>query len=230
MTDSELTSNVRMMCGKVTSTSELADADIVTVSVWILNKIGQRITVRRVRSITLLATQPEGGYDVHDDCIRVKDVITPGEVDDNLLDLGSHKIATGSDASDYYNWPSLWKIKMYRSWRARSRLEWTFDPVNKKLRIDPHDSTDAGDIYYYYSIEHTHWALGTLPAEFEELLVTGVSWKSLEIVALKRSKLGGLHRDGGFVSYPSTELKLFVDSKKDEFFTDLKLKSKIYSR
>ena len=68
-----------------------------------------------------------------------------------------------------------------------------------------------------------------MPSEFDDLLVTGVSWRALEVVALKRSKLGGIHRDGGYVTYPSTELKRFVDARKEEFFSDLKLKAKIYS-
>lgn len=231
MTEAKLIANTRLMCGKVSSTSELADADVVTVSSWILNKIAEHITVRRVRSITLESTQPEGGYDVHASCTRVKGILQSGEVDPNLLNPGSdYKTALDVDGSDYYNWPSLWIIKMQRSWRGRSPWKATFDPVNKKLRIDPHTSDMEGDVWYYLSVEYSQWTLDTLPSEFEPLLITGVSWKALEIVALKRVKLGGLHREGGFVTYPSTELKLFIDSKKKEFFDDLHLKSKIYSR
>jgi len=232
MTETELKSSVRLMCGNPDETKELTDTNIVAISAWILNIIGERITVRRVRYITLLATQPEGGYDVHASCTRVKSVLTSGEIDDtNLLNPGSdYQVAAGTDASDYYNWPSLWTIKMQRSWRGRSRFKWTFDAVNKKLRIDPHASSNAGDKYYYLSIEHSHWTLDDLPSEFDDLLITGVSWKALEAVALVRSPLGGVHREGGFVTYPATELKRFVDQKRDEFFTDLNLKAKIYSR
>jgi len=231
MTQSELVDSVRLMCGHITEKSdELPAENIITISDWILNKIGEYITVKRTRYITLEAIQPEGGYDVHEDCTRVKDVLTSGEVDDDLLDLGSYKVVNETSMADYYNWPSLWKIKMMRQWRGRKRFKWTFDPVNKKLKIDPNSSSDAGKKYYYLSIERSHWTLSKLPPEFNDLLIVGVSWKALEVVALHRSELGGMHRDGGKVTYPSTELKLFVDSKKDEFYRELRIRSKIYSR
>ncbi|TET09095.1 hypothetical protein E3J84_05515 [Candidatus Aerophobetes bacterium] len=87
--------------------------------------------------------------------------------------------------------------------------------------------TEAGDKYWYTSVERSDWTLGNLPEGFEELLVLGTSWKCLEILALKRSSLGGVIRDGGFVTYPSTELKLFVDQYRDDFHAELKLKSKL---
>jgi len=106
-------------------------------------------------------------------------------------------------------------------------LKWDWNAIRRKIIIDP-APTQAGDKYWYISIERVSWILDNLPDDFEELLVTGVAWKCLEIVLLKRSDLGGIPREGGFIDYPASALRSFIDSKKDEFFDILKLKSNLY--
>jgi hypothetical protein len=149
-------------------------------------------------------------------------------MDEDLMVLGGYK-AEESEANEYYNFPSLWAIRMMRRIRGLPRIRFEFNPVEKKLKIDPYPE-NTGDKYWYISIEKSDWTLAKLPSDFEELLVTGTVWKCLEIIALKRSTLGGVLRAGGFVDYPASSLKQFIDSKKDAFFTELDVKSMLYSR
>jgi len=227
MTDADLIAQTRVMCGKFDNSKELADADILTASVWILKKIGDWIHVRALRYITSVANQRE--YAVHEDCVRVKRVYPAGSIDENLLELGSHKVAEDSTASDYYNSPSLWSIKMMKQWRSLPRINYSFNPISRKLAIDPFP-LQADIKYWYASIEKVKWTVVLIPEAFENVLVLGTSWYGLEITALARSRLGGVHRDGGKVQYPITELKKFVDSRKDEFYNELRVLSKLYNK
>ena len=227
MEETDLIAQVRMMCGKFDNPKELADADILIASVWILGKIGDWITVESLEFITSVANQRE--YTVDDDCIRVRRVFPSGSIDEDLLQLGTYKVASDTVSSDYYNSPSLWKIKMMKQWRSMPRMSYKFDAVNRKLAIDPYPLV-AGDKYWYLSIEKAKWTVELIPEAFENVLVLGTSWYGLEITALARSRLGGTHRDGGKVQYPITELKKFVDSRKDEFYSELRLLSKLYNK
>ena len=148
--------------------------------------------------------------------------------DKNTMILGGYRVSA-VDASEGYNFPSMRIIDRMRRVRGLPRIKHEFDPINQKLKIDPMPTED-GNKYWYTSIERSDWTLENVPEDFEDLLVTGVAWKCLEIVALKRSNLGGVIRDGGFVTYPATELKLFVDQYRDDFHAELKLKSKLYSK
>lgn len=227
MTEAELISAVRTKCGKLTNTTELDDSDILSEGAKILRKIAEWITIRVHRYITSEADVRT--YDTHANTIRVPKVFRWDEAEDqNTLVLGGYKVST-IDANEAYNFPSMAMIDRMRRVRGLPRIKHEFDPVNKELKIDPAPRQD-GDKYWYTSIERSDWTLAKLPGDFEDLLVTGVAWKCLEIVALKRSNLGGVLRDGGFVTYPATELKLFVDQYRDDFHAELKLKSKLYSK
>jgi len=227
MTSANLIIYVRGEVGKVTSgTGELDDADITNYSNWILKRIGDRVTIRQIRFITSVANQRS--YAVPDAVLRVQKVYRWDAVDEDLMILGGWKADEG-EANEYYNFPSLWVMKMMRKMRGLPRIRCHFDPIERKLFIDPAPD-EASKKYYYVSVDKTKWTLDALPEDFEELVVLGTAWKSLEQIALKRSNLGGQMREGGRVTYPSTELKLFVDDKKKEFYQQLDIKSMIYSR
>lgn len=227
MTDAELIAAVRRKCGKLGNTKELEDTDITPEGAKILRKIAEWITIRVHRYITSEADVRE--YDTHANTIRVPKVFRWDEASDqNTLVLGGYKVSE-VDASEAYNFPSMKIIERMRRVAGLPRIRHEFDPINKKLKIDPMP-TEAGDKYWYTSVERADWTMANLPGEFEELLVLGTSWKCLEVVALKRSGLGGVIREGGFVTYPATELKRFSDQYRDDFHAELKLKSKLYSR
>ena len=229
MTNANLIIDVRSSCGKVTvEMDELDDAEIITKSNWILNRIGDSITIRALRSITSVANQRE--YDVPEAVKRVIKVFPWDSADSDLMILGDPVVSGESGSNVYYNFPSMWAIRNMRRNRALPRIRHEFDPINRKLRIDPYP-TEAGLKYWYQSADKTQWILEDLPTEMEELVVLGTTWKGLEQIALNRSTLGGVLREtGGRVTYPATELKLFVDSTKKEFKEMLRIKSMLYSR
>lgn len=226
MTTIELIAAVRAECGKlpVARTTELEDTDISRESVYILDKIADACPQKAIRSITSVANQRE--YSVDAATIRVSKVFPWDAGDEELMVLGSIKVDQAR-ANEYYNFPSLWVIEQSRRRRGLPRIRHRFDPVSRKLAIDPYPQT-AGVKYWYVSIEKTDWTLVKLPTNFENLLVTGTTWKCLEIVALKRSELGGTLRQGGFIDYPSVSLRSFIDAKKKEFDIELEVKSKLY--
>jgi len=224
MTDAELIAAARLKCGKLTNDKELGDSDVLAEGAKILRKIAEWITIRVHRYITSEADVRE--YSTHANTIRVPKVFQWDEAEDkNTMVLGGYKVSE-VDASEGYNFPSMKIIDRMRRVAGLPRIRHEFDPINKKLKIDPMP-TETGNKYWYTSVERSDWTLANVPEDFEELLVTGTAWKCLEIVALKRSGLGGVIRDGGFVTYPSTELKLFVDQYRDDFHAELKLKSKL---
>lgn len=227
MTDAELIIAVRARCGKVTSgMGELDDADITREGGWILKKIAERITVKCHRYITSVANQRE--YDVADETLRVQELFPTGSVDTDMLnDPEMTGYTVDENAIEEYNWPSLYMIRKERQLKGLPDIRGSFDPIRRKLAIDPYPET-AGDKYWYTSIEKTRWTLAAVPEDFEGLVVLGTSWRGLETIALKRSTLGGVHRDGGFINYPEERLKKFIDSWRDEFYDDLRLKAKLY--
>lgn len=227
MTDAELRTAVRRKCGLIVNTKELDDPDITAEGAKILRKIAEWITIRVHRYITSEADVRE--YDTHANTIRVPKVFQWDEAEDqNTMILGGYKVSA-VDASEGYNFPSMKIIDRMRRIRGLPRIKHEFDPVNRKLKIDPMP-TETGNKYWYTSVERSDWTMDDLPEDFEELLTLGTAWKCLEVIALKRSGLGGVIRDGGFVTYPSTELKRFSDQYRDDFHAELKLKSKLYSR
>lgn len=232
MTEADVISAVRFRCGKITEAmGELDDDDIVQENTWILRKIADRIQIKKLRSFT--GEEDEREYDVHADTLRVQKVFQWDENENEtyLNDPDKTGYPIGSyDADEYYNWPSLWKIEMYRRERGLPRIKFEWDPINKKIILDPAPSS-AGDTYWYISVEKSKWTLTGVPEDFEEMMITGTSWRCLESVALRRSVgRGGAHRAGGYVDYPEARLKRFSDDWKKEFFEELDLKAKIYSR
>ena len=226
MDDSELVAAVRAGCGKVESEEELDDKDIIRESGFILKRIDERITDRVLRYVESIANERE--YDPHANTVRVQKVYDSDTLVSDTMVLGSHhREEFDPDTSEYYSHPSLYVIRMQKRIRGLPSLKWDWNAIRRKIIIDP-APTQAGDKYWYISIERVSWILDNLPDDFEELLVTGVAWKCLEIVLLKRSDLGGIPREGGFIDYPASALRSFIDSKKDEFFDILKLKSNLY--
>lgn len=227
MEEAELIAAARVKCGKLTNTKELGDTDITSEGAKILRKIAEWITIRVHRYITSEADVRD--YDTHENTIRVPKVFRWDEAgNQNTMVLGS-SIGGEEEAIENYVFPSMKIIDRMRRVGGLPRIKHEFDPVNKTLKIDPMP-TETGKKYWYTSIERSDWTLAKLPGDFEDLLVTGTAWKCLEIVALKRSNLGGVIRDGGFVTYPASELKLYVDQYRDDFNAELKLKSKLYSK
>jgi len=229
MTEQELIESVRGEIGGITvAMGEVDDKDIIRYGGKILGLIGEKITVKTLRYFT--SEEDEREYDVPIEVLRVQDLYPYHAIDD-MYDFGqtSLEITGGGGIVSDVTWPSLWKIKMMRKMRALPRLIWEFDPINRKLKIDPAPKED-GELYYYMSVDKTEWLLSKLPEDFIEMVVVGTAWKSLSQVALKRSNLGGQVREGGRVTYPSTELRLFVQDKKEEFDEKLKVKSMVYTR
>jgi len=229
MTEQELIDAVRAECGKITvAMDEVDDPDIIRYGQKILKIMGEKITVKTVRYITSEADERE--YAVPSDVLRVQQIF-PWDAIQDEFDFGQTSVVaqySGGIVSDF-EFPSLWKIKMMRKMRGLPRVQHEYDPINRKLKIDPAPSED-GINYFYKSVDRTKWTLKSLPDDFEEMQVVGTAWKSLSQVALKRSNLGGQLREGGHVTYPSTELRLFVQDKKDEFDEALRVKAMIYSR
>jgi len=227
MEEAALITAVRAACGKVSASEELEDTDITREGGWILKRIDEKITDKKLRSFT--GVKDEREYSPHDNTVRVQRVYSSDTLESDAVVLGTHhKAEFDPDASEYYLFPSLYAIKLQRRLRGLAALKWEWNHIRRKIIIDPAPMVD-GDTYYYKSVERVEWTLAKLPTGFEELLVIGVSWKCLEIVLLKRSDLGGIQRGGGFVDYPAGGfMKDFATDKKDEFFNMLRLKSQLY--
>lgn len=226
MEESELITAVRAACGKVSSDEELEDADIIREGGWILQKIDERITDRKLRSFT--GTKDEREYDAHENTVRVPKVYPyDSRISDTVFSGTQHGAVADPETSEYYLFPSLYAIEKQRRIRGLPALQSRWNHIRRKIVIDPAPTQD-GDTYWYVSIERVNWTLANLPGDFEELLVTGTSWKCLSIVLLKRSDLGGIQREGGFVDYPASALRSFIIDKKDDFFDTLRRKSQLY--
>jgi len=225
MEASELYAAIRAELGKVSNTTDIVDADILREAEYILQRLNSAFPKKVTRAITSVANQRD--YDVNASTIRVQGLISEEEVSqDDRMKLGSYLIDE-TYANEDYNFPSLWEIKMMRRKRGLPELRYDFNPIEKKLKIDPVPDQD-GDNYWYLSIESAGWTLATCPTEFEELLVTGTKWKCLQIVFLRRSTEGGIFREGGRVDYPASMMKSYVDSAKDDFDETLKIKQMLY--
>jgi len=219
---------VRAECGKVVSGSgELDDADINRQYPWILNIIADRITIKVLRSFTTVANQRT--YAVNSTTRRVVKVYPPGTIDENVLDLGDRIVGIYAEGNEYYNFPSVWKIKMARRIQGKPRFKWQFDVIARKIAVDPMPK-EAGNTYWYSSVEKSQWTLDNLPVEFEYLLTIGTAWKALEQIALRRSTLGGIQRSGGTVDYPAASLDPYIERKKKDFFVELDTKALLYTR
>jgi len=226
MEESVLIDAVRAEVGKVTSTSgELPDVDIQRQYPWILDIIADRITIKKLRSFTTVKNQRR--YSVSTSTRRVSKVYPPGTIDEEILDLGDRIVRDFAEGNEYYNFPSMWYIKMARKVRGRSRFKWSFDAIEREILVDPKPD-EAGDTYWYVSIEKSKWTLTNLPSDFEYLVVVGTAWKALEQIALRRNSLGGIQRSGGMVDYPASSLNSYIERKKSDFFTELNTKALLY--
>jgi len=226
MEESELIAAVRAQCGKITNDEELGDADVIREGNWILKRIDERITDRKKRFFT--GEKDESEYSPDDNTVRVQKVFPYGTLESDSLVLGTHhQEEADPDASEEYLFPSLYVIRMQRKIRGLPKLQWEWNHIRRKIIINPSPTQD-GDKYWYISIERVNWTTAKLPVDFEELLVIGTSWRCIEIVLLKRSDLGGVQTAGGFVDYPASALKDFIDSKRDDFYSILKLKAQLY--
>lgn len=226
MNTNDLVKAVRAQLGKLPEDNliDIHNDDIFRESNYILSEIGTFLPEKVLRFIT--STEQVALYDVHENTMRVQKVYQWDTIDEDLMRLGS--ISTDeTGANEYYDFPSLWTIRQLRRLRSLPRIKHEWHPIGRQLKIKPTPSS-TGLKYWYISIEKSEWTLENLPLDFEMLFITGTSWKCLEIVALRRSDLGGVIRDGGFVTYPSTELKKFVDSKRDSFYADLKVKAMLH--
>jgi len=231
MTSVELALAVNAECGKIQSELELASADIAREGGYILQRIDERITDRRLRSF--VGTIDIREYSPHANTVRVIKVYpSDSELDDRMV-LGSASAgASGSESlddsvTDPYLWPSLNSIDRQRRVRGLPNLVWGWNHVRRKITIDP-APFQTGDNYWYMSIERANWTLADLPVDLSELIVTGTVWKCLEIVLLQRSQLGGIHREGGFANYPAAALGDWIERKRTDFFDLLELKAALY--
>ncbi len=226
MTTEELFASVRISLGKIpaTNTSDIENGDIQEASVWILRRINNAIPETLVRYITSVANETE--YDVPDTVIRVRRVLYYDEIETDLMILGGIKVDR-SERNEYYNFPSMYAIEQMMRKRGRPKIRFSFHPRYRKLVINPAPE-NVGRRYYYQTVEKNQFTLENIPEDLEELLLLGCAWKALMIVALRRSDLGGVIREGGFVTYPATELKRFVDEYRDEFKMVLEAKAKVY--
>jgi len=234
MTPEELRLAVNSECGKIQSDTELDNDDIDREGGYMMVRIDEKITDKRLRSFVGVADQRE--YDPHADTVRVAKVYPSDTQLDDKLVLGSHhSVGSGlggaldldDTVADPSVWPSLELIDNQRRVKGLPDLVWGWNHIRKKITIDPMPF-QSGDNYWYMSIERSNWTLENLPSDLEELIVTGTVWKCLEIVLGQRSQLGGIHREGGFVNYPAGSLGDWVVRKKDEFFDLLKFKAAIY--
>lgn len=226
MEEDALYEAVRAECGKIpiTNTVDIENDDIDREALYIIDEIARFLPIRVLRYVPSVAGERE--YEVDTNTIRVQKLYRWDTIAADLLKLGSIQ-ASETDASEYHNFPSLWTIRQLKRHRAIKEYKFSFHPVVKKLYIDPAPQ-ETGTKLWYISIEREDWTLEKMPSHFEKVLVTGVSWRCLEIVALRRSDLGGVIREGGFVTYPSTELKKFVDQKRDDFYAELKVLSMLH--
>ena len=229
MTEDELILAVRTSISSTTLMDEVEDVDIKRYYPWILSRVGEKISIRTLRYITSVANERE--YSVPDAVLRVVKVYKWSATLSNYLsvsDMGAtHQ--PGGTSEEYYHFPSTWAIESMERMANLVRIRWEFDPINRKLRIDPHP-TEAGLKYYYTSADKTKWTLVALPEDMEEVVVMGCVWKCMEQLATKRTELGGVMREGGRVSYPATELWAISKDKKTDFYDELNTKSMIYSR
>jgi len=230
MTEEELQLAVKSECGKIQSDTELDDDDIAREGGYMLMRIDEKITDKQLRCFVGVANQRE--YSPHDDTVRVTKVYPSDTQLDNRLILGTASAgASAGDPSDLvidpYLWPSLNSIDAQRRVKGLPKLTWGWNHIRRKITIDPMPFQD-GDNYWYKSVERSNWTLANLPSDLEELIVTGTTWKCLEIVLGQRSQLGGIPREGGFVNYPAGSLGDWVERKKTEFLDMLKLKTALY--
>jgi hypothetical protein len=230
METSELVAAVRAELGKLDSTNivDIDDADIIRESEYILQRINAEIPKRVPRSVLAVANQRE--YSVETTTLRIQAIIPDADLpEEDRIKLGSYIVNEGSAAEDY-NFPSLWTIKMLRRKRGLRDIWFEFNPIERKLKIDPVPSdADAGKKIWYISVESAGWTLASTPAEFNEIVTEGTAWKCMHITFLRRSGEGGILREGGRVDYPASALKTFADEFKKQFFEDLELKRRIYS-
>ena len=214
---------IRTRCGNP-STTELTDVTIVAESTFILNEIAKWIPVKVLRYITSTVNGRE--YTVHANTMRVQYVFPWNAVDEEMMVLGGWKV-NSVEGNEYYNFPSIWVLDKMRQLRGMPKIRFTFNPVERILKIDPYPE-EAGYRYYYISIEKALWTVAALPTDFENTLVTGCVWKCLASILLYRSGLGGVQRQGGFVEYPAMNMNPLVEALKKEFYDELALKSKLY--
>jgi len=231
MIEANLITYVRSGLGKNTvAKGELDDTDIVQYSTDILKRIGDKITIKEMRYITgVISTR---SYDVPATVLRVVRVYVWDYYAENYLsvgDLGASHRPGETYTNEGYMFPSTYTMDAMRKARALPRIRYEFDPINRKLRIDPMP-TESGNKYWYLSVEKSKWTLALLPEDFEEIMIIGCVWKSLEQIALKRSELGGVMREGGRVTYPATELFAIAEKKKEQFDDLLNVKQMAYSR
>jgi len=230
MTEANLILAVRAGIASTSGMAEVDDADIQRIYPWVLERIGEKITIRALRYITSVANERE--YSVPSAVLRVVKVFKWDSSFGNYLtvtDMGATHRPGTTEGSEYYHFPSTWTIDMMKKIRGLSRVRHEFDPINRKLRIDPYPE-NAGVKYYYISADKSKWTLDDLPQDFEELVVMGCNWKCVEQLAMKRSELGGVMREGGRVSYPASELWAIAKDMKEDFYDELDTKSMIYSR
>lgn len=234
MTDAKLREAVNAECGKIQGETELALDDIDREGGFILQRIDERITDRQLRSFVGTINIRE--YSPHPDTVRVIKVYPSDSQLDNRMELSNASpsagafgggVDLGDSVIDSYLWPSLNSIDRQRRVRGLPDLAWGWNHIRRKITIDP-APYQSGDNYWYMSIERANWTLANLPADLTELIVTGTTWKCLEIVLLQRSQLGGIHREGGFANYPAAALGDWVERKRTDFFDLLTLKAAIY--
>ncbi len=235
MVEATLITAVYAKCGKLrTDESEMEDTDIVREYDVILGIFKEKFPIIRLRYIesvieTARDFEDRGEYDVNALTRRIKQVFPWDAIEDAYTDPAmSGRVVGVTQGDEYYNWPSLWKINMSRKQAGLPRFRWRFDAIRRKLRIDPYPSS-AGNYYWYFSVENNDWTLVNMPAEFDDLCIVGTVWKLVEQIAMARSRLGGIQREGGFVTYPATELHNLAMDYKKEFYDDLRLKGKIWN-
>ena len=229
MTIDELAVEVRCELGKLESTNtiDILDTDISREATHILERINSRITKKAIRSVTsTVANQRD--FDVNAATIRVQEVLTADEVEELKIKLGSYIVRDEVGNSEDYNFPSLWRIRAARRIRALPKIWFEFNPIEKKLKLDP-PADAVGDVYWYVSIESAGWTLANTPTEFKEIVISGTVWKCLQTVALRRSTEGGIERGGGRVDFPAESLFRMAEKFKDDFFAELDIKVKLYS-
>jgi len=214
MTNEALVAAVRAECGKVSNTIDIADVDITREAAFILRRISSTLPERVVRSIT--TSEGVSEYDAHASTVRVEGIFQLAEDQAEAI----FNFNTRIDSAERSLWPSIDVIDEMRRKRAATFLRYNFHPVRRKILLAKTPDSDDVELFYI-SVEEAVWTLATLPASFEELVVTGTTWKSLEIIALRRTTEGGIMREGGRVDYPADALRKFIDAKKKEFEDDL---------
>lgn len=230
MTEADLLLAVRATTSSKSNMDELLDDDIKRHYDWILKRIGTKISIRNLRYITSVANQRD--YSVPNEVLRVIRLFKWDSSYSNYMttnNLGGSHRPDSYNGNEYYNFPSMWVIKMMKKVRGLPRVSWEFNPIDRLLSIDPYP-TEAGTKYYYVSAEKSKWTLSGLPEDMEELVVIGSTWKAVEQIAMARSSLGGVVREGGFVTYPATELWNLSKELKTDFYEELDTKAMLLSR